>query len=235
MPCEKYEEALIDLAASGSESVGVVLSHLERCASCRSYLERERVLFATIDCGVRQTTNAPLPTSLLQRFEARLAQETPAKLGRRLNWIFVASAAVALLAFTLLILRPRTAPERIVSRVMPEVSVQEKGPIGEKRGALALSLLPVTKRNVRQRNPRPTQPVARMAVSEGPEVLVSSEEHDAFAGFISRVAGRREVAIALVSPSPESVTKPLKVEDLQIGRLEIEPLREPQMSPISDK
>ena len=64
MSCEKYQDALIDLVASGAEPVGVVRSHLEECASCRSYLEREHVLFATIECGVRQTTNAPLPASL---------------------------------------------------------------------------------------------------------------------------------------------------------------------------
>jgi hypothetical protein len=234
MSCEKYQDALIDLVASGAEPVGVVRSHLEGCASCRSYLEREHVLFATIECGVRQTTNAPLPASLLQRFEARLAQETPAKPAPRLNWIYAASAVLALIGFTLLIQRPRTAPERIVSREMPEVSVQEKGVAGERLVVPALPSLPVSKRNDRQ-NPQTLQPVAQPALSEGPQVLVSSEERNAFARFISRVAERREVAIALVSPPPESVTNSLNVEDLQISWLEIEPLREPQMPPISER
>ncbi len=59
MPCEKYQDALIDLAAGGAEVVGVVGEHLNVCASCRSYLEQEQILFASIDSGVRQiSTNA---------------------------------------------------------------------------------------------------------------------------------------------------------------------------------
>jgi hypothetical protein len=72
-------------------------------------------------------------------------------------------------------------------------------------------------------------------VSEGPQVLVSSEERDAFLRFISRVGERKEVAIALVRPSPENVTNSLKVEDLQISWLEIKPLKEPELSPIAER
>jgi hypothetical protein len=233
MPCEKYQEALIDLAASAAEPVGVVRSHLDGCCVCRSYLEREQVLFATIEFGVRRSTNAPLPVSLVQRFEARLAQEKPARMAPRWNWIYAACAAVAVLALALLIVRPRTTLERIASTPTPEVPVPGKGAEGETR-APARSSPPVAKRNVR-RNPRPKPLAARAAVSEGPEVLVSSEERDAFAKFISRVGERKEVAIALVSPSPENVTNPLKVEDLQISWLEIKPLQEPELSPIAER
>jgi hypothetical protein len=231
MPCEKYQEALIDLAAGGAEPVGVVRSHLDSCCVCRSYLEREQVLSATIEFAVRQSTNAPLPVSFLQRFEARLAQETPAKMAPRWNWIYAACAAVAFLALALLILRPRTTLERSASTQGPEVPVQ--GAVGETR-APAPSSRPVAKGNVR-RNPRPKPLVARTAVSGDPEILVSAEERDAFARFISRVGERKEVAIALVSPSPENVTNPLKVEDLQISWLEIKPLKEPELSPIAER
>jgi hypothetical protein len=234
MPCEKYQDALIDLAASGAEPDGVVRSHLDGCWVCRSYLEREQVLFATIEFGVRQSTNAPLPVSLLQRFEARLAQEKPAKVAPRRNWIYAACAAVAFLALALLILRPRTTLERIASTQTPEVPVQEKGAVGQAPGAPAWSSRPVAKGNVR-RNPRPKRLVARAAVSAGPQVLVSTEERDAFRRFISRVSERKEVAIALVSPSPENVTNQLKVEDLQISWLEIEPLKESELSPIAER
>jgi hypothetical protein len=232
MPCEKYQEALIDLAASGAEPVGAVRSHLDDCCFCRSYLEREQVLFSTIEFGLRQSTNAPLPVSLLQRFETRLAQQTPAGIVPRRNWIYAACAAVAFLALALLILRPRTTLERIASTQAPEVPVQEKGAVGE-TSAPARSL-PVAKGSVR-RNPRPKRLAARAAGSEDPEVLVSTEERDAFARFISRVGERKQVAIALVSPSPENVTNPLKVEDLQISWLEIKPLKEPELSPIAER
>jgi hypothetical protein len=234
MPCEKYQHALIDLAASDAVPDRVVRSHLAGCRFCRSYLQREQVLFATIEFGVRQSTNAPLPSSLLQRFEAGLAQETLAKIAPRRNWIYAACAAVAFLALALLILRPRTTLERIASTHTPEAPVQQKGAVGETPGAPARSSLPVAKGNV-GRNPGPKRAVARAAVSAGPQVLVSTEERDAFRRFISRVGERKEVAIALVSPSPENVTNPLKVEDLQISWLEIEPLKEPELSPIAER
>jgi hypothetical protein len=234
MPCEKYQDALIDLAARGAEPVGAVRSHLDGCWLCRSYLEQEKVLFATIEFGVRQSTNAPLPVSLVPRFDARFAQQMPAKAAPRRNWIYAACAAVAFLALTLLILQPRTTRERIASTKTPEVPVPENSAVGEIPGAPARSSLPVAKRNVR-RDPRLERPVARTAASEGPQVLVSTEERDAFARFISRVGEREEVAIALVSPSPENVTNPLKVEDLQISWLEIEPLKEPELSPIAER
>jgi len=224
---------LIDLAASGAEPVGAVRSHLDGCCVCRSYLEREQVLLATIEFVVRQSTNAPLPVSLLQRFEARLAPQAPARIVPRRNWIYAACAAVAFLALALLILRPRTTLERIASTQTPEVPVLEKGAVGETR-APARSSPPVAKGSVR-RNPRPKRLAARAAVSEDPEVLVSTEERDAFARFISRVGERKQVAIALVSPSPENVTNPLKVEDLQISWLEIKPLKEPELSPIAER
>ncbi len=235
MPCEKYQDALIDLAAGGSEVISAVREHLNVCASCRSYLEQEQVLFASVDSGVRQTINAPLPASLLQRFQPRLAQETSVKLAPRMNWTYAAVAAFALVGLTLLILGPQSTPERRASKDSPEMFVEENAAAGPTLSApLPLSFPPGTSRAVR-RTSQTTQPLTRPARIEGPQILVSPEERDAFARFISNVSERKELAAALVSPSPEKETEALKVEALQISWLEIEPLQEPRMSPISER
>ncbi len=79
MPCEKYQDALTDLAAKGAEPAGDVRAHLDSCVACSSYMEQEVSLITAINSGVQAAANASVPASLLQRFEARIAQEAEAK------------------------------------------------------------------------------------------------------------------------------------------------------------
>ena len=99
MPCEKYQDALTDLAAKGAEPAGDVRAHLGVCASCCSYLTLEQLLFASIDSAVRSNINEPLPAALVQRLHARVAQEST--LTR--NWSPILAAGAIAVAATIVL------------------------------------------------------------------------------------------------------------------------------------
>ncbi len=232
MSCEKYQDALIDLAANGAEPAADVRVHLDGCPLCRADLEQEQFLFASIHSGLRQTTNAPLPRALLDRFEAGLLQGLPAE--RKASWRY--AAAAALLIATLGLLRSPIGPVRTASQATPQISTAP-GVLAEPGLVDRLPAIPtaISGNHMRQNSQRPVRRGQRSAGGESAEVLVPPEERVAFAKFVSDLNDLRVVAAALVNPAPEKQNQLLQVEALEIASLEIEPLKESQMRVISER
>jgi anti-sigma factor RsiW len=82
MPCEHFQDALIEAAATRAEPQGEVRVHLQNCAACQAAFEQEQSLFASIDAGVRVVANAEVPPSLMPRVRAALDEMVCAR-GRR--------------------------------------------------------------------------------------------------------------------------------------------------------
>jgi hypothetical protein len=223
MPCEKYQDALIDVAASGAEPIGVVRSHLEWCALCCSYLEREHVLFATIECGVRQTTNAPLPASLLQRFGAHLEQQTRPRQSQRARWMYAGAAlatAVVLILSVLTSLRSRNTKQQSLRtvKISPQHAVEAE------RANSAVPLKAAT-RPMRQ----PGKRSQTAAPNPEPEVLVPPEERIAFERFLADLNGREDLAAAIVKPihgQREQRVISLDTPDIETAALTVEPIQD---------
>jgi hypothetical protein len=200
-----------------------VQAHLGNCASCRSFLEEEQLLNASIDAGVRRTANAPVPALFLQRFEARLAQEAPATRSWNVTWVYVAAAA-ALIVSVLPILRTRLAKEPVASP-SPQAQVAkqpapEANPLVERQIARAL---PQEPHRTKQALP-PQSPS-----SPHPEVLVPPGEREAFGRFLSDLNGSESLAVALVKPvavQHEQATKPVQTPEIQIAALAVQPLED---------
>jgi len=226
MPCEKYQAALSDLAASAVEPSGVLRAHLDECASCRSYMEEERFLIASIDSALRETANAPLPPALLQRLDARLAQQTPPKPALYPRWIYasVALATAVLLLLVLPRLRTRDANQQgVVSGAVRQARATqtETGAQSAQR-----SRAPMATRH----KSKPASPPPRPSE---PEVLVPPDERIAFEHFIFDLNGREDLAIALVKPmqeqrqpltAPVATPTPVEVPDLETIALTVQPL-----------
>lgn len=226
MPCEKYQATLIDLAASAAEPFGVLRAHLDECTSCRSYMEEQRLLIASIDSALRQTANAPLPPALLQRLDARLAQQTPPKPALYPRWIYasVALATAVLLLLVLPHLRTRDANQQgVVS-----VAVRQATATQTETGAQSAqrSHAPMATRHKSKPASQPPRP------SE-PEVLVPPDERIAFEHFIFDLNGREDLATALVKPmqaqrqpdtAPVAMPTPVEVPDLETVALTVQPL-----------
>jgi hypothetical protein len=221
MPCEKYQEVLIDLAASGTEPVGVVRSHLDGCALCRTYLKEQQTLFAAVDLGVRQTVNAPVPASLPQRFGARLAQQTAPRHSQSARWMY-AGAALAAAAMLVLFLLPNLHSPG--SKQWSPVTISAQHAIEAQKAnstaPLKAATKPVQESGKRSRTPAP---------NPEPEVLVPPDERIAFERFLSDLDGREDLAAAIVKPihaQPEQRVISLDAPDVETAALAVEPIQD---------
>lgn len=94
MPCEKYREALSEVAAGGERELPRdVRAHLESCRDCNAAFEEEQQLFAAIDLGVQKIANAEVPVSLLPRVRESLDREASPR-GRFFPYFVFAGAAI---------------------------------------------------------------------------------------------------------------------------------------------
>jgi hypothetical protein len=225
MPCEIYQEALIELAATGAEPDRNLRTHLDGCVSCRAALRQEQSLFSSIDVTLRHKTSAEVPTSLLPGLRQRLAQEALAARLSNVSWMYVTTAAIATsVVLALPVWRPRNGRGHIAALERPP-SVAERAPEQEPLRTSTIAI-----RAVRRNPMRPAEQVVAPAANVEPEVLVPSEEREALAKFISSVAERHELAVAFVNPAARKEDQPLRVELLQIARLEVKDLEEEAMS-----
>ena len=221
MSCEKYQEVLIDLAASGAEPVGVVRSHLDGCAPCRTYLKEQQTLLAAVDSGVRQTVNAPVPASLLQRFGARLAQQTAPRHSQSARWMYAGAAlaaAATLVLFLLPNLRSPSSKQRspVASSAQHAIAAQK----GDSTAPLETATRPVQQPGKRSRTPAP---------NPEPEILVPPDERIAFERFLSDLNGREDLAVALVKPLHELREQrviSLETPDIETAALTVQPITE---------
>ena len=234
MSCEKYQDALTDLAARGAEVVGVVREHLNVCASCRSYLEQEQFLLKSIDSGIRSDVNAVLPAAVVQRLQARLAQESAFErrvLGR---WIIAgAGAALVAAALALLIARP-VGRFRSHAKLEPTfaASVKRSEPAEGSSISAAVTnpraLIAIAK-TTRQNSPEALPAISSRNLHE-PEVLVPSDEREALARFVNGLNGQPEIAEAFLAHAPRQSEASFPLPLIQIARLEI-----PALEPSDDR
>ena len=224
MPCEHYQEALIEAAASVNELQGELRAHLAGCAACRTVFAQEQFLFSSMDEGLRVAANAEVPASLLPRVRARLANEAAPR--RMWNQPMIFAAASFTLAFAIfLAVQPHHARPDNQAKQTPQISVsapgQESGPATQ-----------IVSSNVNNSKSSRHSTLLRPVASSQPEVLVPADEREAFSRFVFTVERRRDVAAALLAPSPKKQDMLVTVEPLQIAHLEVKPLegRETEIS-----
>jgi negative regulator of sigma E activity len=230
MPCEPYKVALIEAAASGLEPKGELGAHLTTCAACHAAFTQEQSLFSSIDTRLRAVANAEVPASLLPRVRARLADE-PAP--RRL-WtqpLIFAAAGVALALAIFLFVRPyHTRPDNQAKQT-PQIPVSETQATNARRQNSGPAPQIVSSNANNSQAPRHST-LLRPVASSQPEVLVPPDEREAFSSFVFAVQQHRDVAAALLAPSPKKQDALVTVEPLQIAHLEMKPLegRETEIS-----
>lgn len=174
MACERYREALSDLAA-GTPATGELEAHLAACASCRGELAALRRALAAVDAEMALLLAEPSP-ALAARIRATVAESADAEPGWRLGWrLPLGAAALAVLLATVIVARrgPPPVPVRSVTDRAATRELPAAAPAPE-------SVIPTP-------GPR-TQPVASVARApspdrrEGarePEVLVPAGEAEA--------------------------------------------------------
>jgi hypothetical protein len=232
MPCKHHKDALIEAAANGAQPQGDLRVHLAACAPCRAAFEQEQSLLASIDAGLQATANARVPASLLPRVRARLDEGLATQ--RRWLQLLIFATAGAALAFALFLLsRPHVGSPNSQAKQTPQIAGSETL-VKNARPPISGPAAQVVSSNVNNSPTRGHSTFLRLVASSQPEVLVPPDEREAFARFVVLLQKRREVAVALVTPStPTTKDVSAGLELLQVNGLEIKPLEERQTE-VSD-
>jgi|HubBroStandDraft_6_1064221.scaffolds.fasta_scaffold103209_3 predicted anti-sigma-YlaC factor YlaD len=222
MSCEKYQDALTDLVAMDAKPDSEMRAHLDACASCRSYMQQEQLLFASIDSDLRSNINAAAPGALVQRLQARLAQEPAARSG----WLPVlAVAAIAAAAIILVGIaevqyrlhdaHPAPAAEQInggvatVARTAP--SFASDRPVGAPNAG--------PRRRLARRVALPT--TVELTNQSEPKVLVPPDQLLALAEYARTL--QSPSLLARVLPAASAI-EPIVMASNEIPELKVEPL-----------
>ena len=222
MPCEHYQNALIEAAASGTVPQGELRAHLAACAACRTAFAQEQSLFSSMDDGIRAAANSEVPASLLPRVRARLADEAVPR-SRWTQPLIFAAASVALAFATFLVARPHHVKPDSQAKQTPQIPVRET-PATNARGQDSGPAIAIVSSNVNNSGAPGRSTLLRPVASSQPEVLVPPDEREAFFSFVSTVQQHGDVAAALLAPSPKKQDGLVTVEPLQIAVLEVTPL-----------
>jgi hypothetical protein len=226
MPCEPYQNALIEAAASGSEPQGELRAHFANCAACRIAFAQGLSLFSSMDEGLRAAANAEVPASLLPRVRVRLADEAvPRRMWTQLL-IFAAASAGLVFAIFLFVRPHHTRPDNQAKQT-PQIPVNET-PATNARRQNSGPATQIVSSNVNNSRTPGHSTLLRTVGSSQPEVLVPPDEREVFARFVAVLRERREVALALVMPARQTRDESASLEPLQINGLEIKPLEEGQ-------
>ena len=229
MPCEPFQDALIEAAASGEEPRGELRAHLKDCAACQAVFDREQSLFARIDSGMRAVANAEVPPSLLPRVRARLDEvAAPRQQAWSPKW-YVLAGASAMLAFFFVLqsFRQPGMEQKPVETAAntTQASPQTNTPRKENPGTIAAPnpafVAPPTRAYVERVH-------VRRSVSNTepqPEVLVPRDQEVLLALYAKEWRGQKPAPM-VVTDSNDSGLKPLEVPPIQIAELDVKLLAE---------
>jgi hypothetical protein len=240
MPCEKYQDTLIDLAAKDAEPRGDMRTHLDACISCRSYFEQEQSLVASIDSGVHLSVNASLPIAFVQRLQARVAQEPAPRRQLFPAWALASAAMTVIIVLTGPFIRHLNGKlangqfiahsNRASTVSSPSNKFSSSADPDPHRVTNQVSIASfsgprrTTNRGLEQQNDAEKL--------TGAEVLVPGDQEMLLAEYGSALRKRR-FAFATLS-TPKHTLEPLLISAVEIPELKVEPLSEPLLqSPAS--
>jgi anti-sigma factor RsiW len=230
MPCEHFQDALIEAAATRAEPQGEVRVHLQNCAACQAAFEQEQSLFASIDAGVRVVANAEVPPSLMPRVRAALDEIVAPKPVWSPKW-FVLAGASAMLAFffvTQALWRSRFEPQPTESAgkpapFVPPAHVATKITPGAMLAANPSSVAHHTRAALAK-----VSLESKLSDREAQaEILVPRDQEVMLARYAEEWRGRKPAPM-VVAASNESTVAPLEVAPIQIAELDVKPLAETQ-------
>jgi hypothetical protein len=227
MPCEHYKDALIEAAANGFQPQGALRVHLDACAACRAAFEQEQSLFASIDAGLHVTANADVPTSLLPRVRARLAEEAAPKFRWLYAWSALAASVVLVVALLLIRSgRHNAEPQFTASRQLPDSSSpSEIVPASGENPARPSVTRTIAKSHHRAISQRPA------TNAEQPQVLVPVGQEKVIALLIQDLRNGEGVGEALLAYAREQKLQDLEISPLEVSPLEVKPLSEALQEP----
>ena len=225
MPCEHYQDALIDAAASGTAPQGELRAHLACCAACRTAFAQEQSLFSSMDEGLRAGANAEVPTSLLPRIRARLTDEpVPIR-----NWRFPSFVLAGAAAMVVALLIARTTWHSNIEQPAPNIASNS-------------STSSTTRNQPQAQNSNPAPPVignslahpqlaaTRYPASSSarvpkPEVLVPPDQEALLVNYAEQWRERKRLPLVAASFDATNLS-PLQIAPIQIAQLDVKLMAE---------
>jgi hypothetical protein len=228
MPCEHYQDALVEAAASGSEPQGELRTHLACCAACRTALAQEQSLFSSMDEGLRAAANAEVPASLLPRVRARLADE-PAPIRSLRFPSFVLAGAVAVVVALLIARTARRSnieqtPFNTTSNSTTSSTVTQLPQSQDLSAASSVTGNSIAHPQVTATRV-PTRPSFSAARQSAPEVLVPPDQEVLLVSYAEQ--WREGKRLALVATNFDATNlSPLEIAPIQIPQLDVKLMAE---------
>jgi hypothetical protein len=232
MPCEHYQQDLIEAAAAGDALRNEARKHVEGCATCGAALTEEQTLFAAIDAGLRHNADAELPPSFLAR--VRAAAETEPVSGRKhefaLSWALVGAAALVVLGISLtqsfrgekqLPIESTAARAAVVPAMPGEASRESETPKKNHK---------FTKRSYRagmDSSANSRLQTASTARTFAPEVLVPAGQRDLLLRYLQGLNAANSVSTITPSLAHQVNVTNREIPPIEISELVIKPLPGP--------
>ena len=226
MPCDDYQNALIEAAASGSEPQGELCAHLEACAACRTAFAEEQSLFSSMDEGLRAAANAEVPTSLLPRVRVRLADEpAPIRSWRFSSFVLAGTAAVVvalLIARTTWHTHIELPPSNSASNSTTSSAVRLQPQVQNSSAALLVNGNSVAHPQVVATR-IPVRPAS--ARDSMPEVLVPPDQEVLLVNYSEQWNQRKHAPLVAANFDATSLS-PLQIVPIQIDEIGVKLLAE---------
>jgi len=228
MPCEHYQNALVEAAASGTAPQGELRAHVAACAACRAAFAQEQSLFSSMDEGLRAAANPEVPASLLPRVRARLADEAaPIRSWRFPSLVFAGGAAMVV---ALLIARAawRTNIEQPLSNTSSN-STTSSAVRQQQQTKNSNAASPAT--GISVANPQvaaariPARPASSTARESMPEVLVPPDQEVLLVSYAEQWRERKRVPLVAVNFDATNLS-PLQIAPIQIAQLDVKLMAE---------
>lgn len=216
MACQRYTSEIDDVAGgfSNPESATDLQAHLHACPACRATLKTRKLLYASIDDGLRVRVNDDLSAAFPTGVRARINAEAGPSL-RRL-WLIgglVATAAALVIAFVLASGHWTGGENWHRTQIAREVLPQGRAPLPLENKNLTTHVPAAsqTARHFVRLHQLPRQGmrvVARVAI---PEVLVPAEQKEMMADLLDSLRNGNVQGEALLSEKREIALPPIQI------------------------
>jgi hypothetical protein len=230
MPCEHYQNALIEAAATGAEPLGELRTHLGACAACRAAFAEEQFLFSSIDTGLHATANAELPPSLLPRVRTGIAEEATSRRGWTPSWLALAGAAAMIVALVATRALWRINIEQ--TPVQSATNTIARAPVVPPSQSQDPNALPSVSKNsisppqtARTMNPVPRETLASR--NAGPEVLVPRDQEALLIRYAEQWNQRKRAPLVATNFDATNLS-PLQIAPIQIAQLDVKLMTDEQ-------
>jgi hypothetical protein len=230
MSCKRYGDTLIEVAATGAEPRADLRAHLQACPSCRKAFEQERILFASIDAGLRSSANAEILLSFPPN--VRTLIDAPSALPRMSQFVPRMIFAIAAITIAVIFVGQISRLRKTEQGGKAHVNLQAKSDVVRtpSLGYTLYSFSPTITPLAGEKRRGSTKRIYRRKLQlkhRDSEVILPPDQETLLRRYADQLPRRNLVPFS-TNETDQAQTEPLRVELIQIAQLDVKPLAEGQ-------